>query len=54
VVLRGTAPFDIFLGNAPAMEVRVNGINIDMTKFVRSNKIAHFNVSTSDQQVVFH
>jgi cytoskeleton protein RodZ len=54
VVLRGTAPFDIFLGNAPAMEVSVNGIKIDMTKFVRSNKIAHFNVSTSDQQVVFH
>lgn len=54
VVLRGTAPFDIFLGNAPAMEVRVNSIKIDMTKFVRSNKIAHFNVSTSDKQVVFH
>lgn len=54
VVLRGTAPFDIFLGNAPAVEVRVNGIKIDMTKFVRSNKIAHFKVSTNDQQVVFH
>ena len=54
VVLRGTAPFDIFLGNAPAVEIRVNGIKIDMTKFVRSNKIAHFKVSTNDQQVVFH
>jgi cytoskeleton protein RodZ len=54
VILRGTAPFEIFLGNAPAMEVRVNGIKIDMTKFVRSNKIAHFYVSTSDQRVVFH
>jgi len=54
VVLKGTAPFNIFLGNAPAMEVKVNGIKIDMTKFVRSNKIAHFTVSTDDQQVVFH
>ena len=54
VALRGTAPFDIFLGNAPAMEIRINGIKIDMTKFVRSNKIAHFYVSTNDQQVVFH
>jgi len=54
VVLKGTAPFNIFLGNAPAMEVKVNGIKIDMTKFVRSNKIAHFTVSINDQQVVFH
>ncbi len=54
VVLKGTAPFNIFLGNAPAMEVKVNGVKIDMTKFVRSNKIAHFTVSTNDQQVVFH
>ena len=54
VVLRGTAPFDIFLGNAPAMELMINGVKVDMTKFIRSNKIAQFNVSTSDQQVVFH
>lgn len=54
VVLKGTAPFNIFLGNAPAMQVKVNGIKIDMTKFVRSNKIAHFTVSTNDEQVVFH
>lgn len=54
VVLKGTAPFDIFLGNAPAMEISINGIKIDMTKFVRSNKIAHFSVSTNNRQVVFH
>lgn len=54
VILRGTAPFDIFLGNAPAMEISVNGIKINMTKFVRSNNIAHFSVSTNDRQVVFH
>jgi cytoskeleton protein RodZ len=54
VVLKGTAPFDIFLGNAPAMELTVNGIKVGMTKFIRSNKIAQFNVSTSDQQIVFH
>lgn len=54
VVLRGTAPFDVFLGNAPAAVLVVNGVQVDMTKFIRSNKIAQFNVSVNDQQVVFH
>lgn len=54
VTLRGTAPFNIFLGNAPAMTVRVNDVQIDMTKYVRSNNIAHFKVSVPDGQVKFH
>lgn len=51
---KGTSPFKVFLGNAPAVEIKVNDTSVDMTKFVRSNKIAQFEVSVVDQQVVFH
>ncbi len=51
---RGTAPFDIFFGNAPAVTLRVNDVDIDMTKFIRSNNIARFRVSTEDDEAVFH
>lgn len=54
VVLRGAAPFNIFLGNAPAILIRLNDVQIDMTKYVRSNNIAQFSVSVSDGQVEFH
>ncbi len=51
---RGAAPFDIFFGNAPAVTLRVNDVDIDMTKFIRSNNIARFRVSTEDDEAVFH
>jgi cytoskeleton protein RodZ len=54
VVLKGTAPFDIFLGNAPAVNVKMNDVEIDTAKYVRSNNIAHFKISMNDGQVVFH
>lgn len=54
VTLRGTAPFDIFLGNAPAMTVQVNGVQVDIKKYVRSNNVARFKVSASDHQAKFH
>ena len=54
VTLRGSAPFNIFLGNAPAMTVRVNDVQVDMTKYIRSNNIAHFKVSVPDGRIVFH
>jgi cytoskeleton protein RodZ len=46
--LTGVAPFDIFLGNAPAVSVTLNNIRVDMTKHTRSNNIAHFKVSAED------
>ncbi len=46
--LTGVAPFDIFLGNAPAVRVTLNDLTVDMTKHTRSNNIAHFKVSVED------
>ena len=55
IVLRGTAPFDIFLGNAPAVDIKMNDVEIDTIKYVRSNNIAHFKISMNDdEQIVFH
>jgi cytoskeleton protein RodZ len=54
LVLRGTAPFDIFLGNAPAVDVMINNIKVDLRKYVRTNNIAHFKVSMENERVVFH
>lgn len=50
----GAAPFDVFIGNAPAVELQVNGVDIEMTNFTRSNNIAQFRVSTNDGEPVFH
>jgi cytoskeleton protein RodZ len=52
--LEGSAPFDVFIGNAPAITLRVNDVDIDMTRFIRSNNIAQFRVSTNDDRAVFH
>lgn len=54
IVLKGTAPFDVFLGNAPAVRVEMNDVEIDTTRYVRSNNIAHFKISMDDGQIVFH
>ena len=40
--LRGTAPFQVFLGNAPGVTLRFNGQDFDMAPFVRSNNTARF------------
>lgn len=42
VVLNGWAPFDIFLGNSPAVTVRIGEQVIDQSAFVRSDKTARF------------
>jgi cytoskeleton protein RodZ len=52
--LTGQAPFDIFLGNAPVVSMSLNSINIDMTKYIRSNNIAHFKISVEDGRARFH
>ncbi|MDZ7828250.1 MAG: DUF4115 domain-containing protein [Halofilum sp. (in: g-proteobacteria)] len=42
VVLNGWAPFDVFLGNSPAVTVRVGEQVIDQSAFVRSDNTARF------------
>lgn len=54
IKLEGASPFDIFLGNAPAVEIKVNGVKIDVTRYVRNNNIAHFKVSVRDGQPAFY
>ncbi len=51
--LTGQAPFDIFLGNAPVVTLSLNSIDIDMTKYIRSNNIAQFKISVEDGRVRF-
>ena len=52
--LIGQAPFDVFLGNAPVVSLSLNSINIDMTKYTRSNNIAQFKISVEDGRARFH
>lgn len=54
LVLSGKAPFDIFLGNAINVGIEVNGVEVDMSDYVRINNIAHFKVSEKSNQIVFH
>lgn len=54
-VLHGKAPFDIFLGHAVSVEVEVNGIPVDTSAYIREiNNTAHFKVSESLNQIIFH
>lgn len=52
--LVGQAPFDVFLGNAPAVSLSLNSIAVDMTKYIRSNNIAQFKISVEEGRVRFH
>ncbi len=52
--LTGQTPFEVFLGNAPAVTASLNSIDIDMTKYIRSNNIAQFKISVEDGRVRFH
>jgi cytoskeleton protein RodZ len=54
LVLTGQAPFDVFLGNAPVVKLSMNSIDIDMTKYIRSNNIAQFKVSVEEGRPRFH
>lgn len=51
--LVGQAPFDVFLGNAPAVTLNLNSVNVDMTNYIRSNNIAQFKLSVEDGRVRF-
>ncbi len=52
--LRGLAPFAVFLGNAPGVEIQVNKIKVKIYRFIRANSVARFSVSTEDGSAVFH
>lgn len=44
--IKGRAPFRIFLGNAPAVSLEVNNQLVDISRYVRQNKIAHVKISS--------
>ena len=50
----GQAPFEVFLGNAPAVTMSLNATPIDMTNYIRSNNIAQFKLSVEDGRARFH
>jgi hypothetical protein len=52
--LKGEAPFEVFLGNAPGIELQVNKVEVKIFKYIRTNNVARFSVSTRDGSVVFH
>lgn len=55
ISLTGVAPFKVFLGNAPQVSIKLNGIPVNVErKYIRSNNIAHFNISVDQQQVIVH
>ena len=39
--IQGQAPFTLFLGNAPSVDIRVNGQAVDISAYIRSNNIAN-------------
>ncbi len=51
--LTGQTPFDVFLGNAPVVTLSLNDIDVDMTKYIRSNNIAQFKVSVEEGRLRF-
>jgi cytoskeleton protein RodZ len=54
VSLQGTAPFKVFLGNAPVVKIIINDIAVNIDNHIRSNNIASFRISVDQQQIVFH
>ena len=54
ITLKGTAPFRVFLGNAPHVKIKMNDVSVYVEKYIRSNNIALFKISVDQQQVVFH
>lgn len=53
-ILKGKAPFDVFLGNALYVNIAVNDIDVDMSDYIRANNVARFKVSEKSNQIVFH
>lgn len=45
--LNGTAPYTVFLGNAPGVKVEVNGKAVDIAKYTAENLTARFSLSAA-------
>jgi len=43
--IKGSAPFRIFLGNAPSVKMQINGKPVDISAYIRGNNIANFVVN---------
>jgi len=52
--LAGRAPFSVTMGNAITTRVIVNGIEIDVSDYIRSTNTASFKVSTEGKEIIFH
>ena len=52
--LAGRAPFSVTMGNARTTRVIVNGIEVDVSDYIRSTNTASFKVSTEGQEIIFH
>ena len=53
-VLEGQAPFSISMGNAKTTRVLINGLEVDVTDYIRPNNTANFKISTQEQNIIFH
>ena len=45
--IKGSAPFTVFLGNAPGVTVEFNGKPVDLSKYITDNKTARFTLPTA-------
>jgi cytoskeleton protein RodZ len=52
--LSGQAPFSVSLGNARTTGLMINDIEVDITRYIRSNNTAKFKVSNEEKSVIFH
>lgn len=53
-VLEGQAPFSVSMGNAKSTRVLINGLEVDVTDYIRPNNTANFKISAQEQNVIFH
>jgi len=53
-LLTGEAPFRVSLGNARTTRLVVNGVEVDISEYIRSNNTATVAVSTDGQSIIFH
>lgn len=44
-VIKGRAPFKVFLGNAPVVSLKVNNQVVDIARYVRQNNVAHIKIN---------
>ncbi|MDH5484959.1 MAG: DUF4115 domain-containing protein [Gammaproteobacteria bacterium] len=42
--LQGQAPFRLFLGNGPSVNLKINNMPVDFSKYIKSNNIAYISI----------